>query len=139
MNMVTVSVHCWRDSKVCAMIYHVVLMYVRKPHELTCEMHCRQYAVLIACSQPSRTHIRRGIADDMRSAQQRTKPWVWRETCSSSHMAFTFFLLLDFLVCCCNISGFVFLLLRLAGIRIPLLTVSLTHFMTNCFLCFYTE
>ena len=70
------------------------------------------HAVLTACLQPiysACTHMCGCIADDMRSAQQRTKPWVWRETGSSSHMAFC--LQLNFLVYCCNVSGFVFLLL----------------------------
>ena len=61
------------------------LQHVCNPHVWA---HCRRYVVLIACLQPSCTHMCGCIADDMRSARQRTKPWVWRETCSSSHMAF---------------------------------------------------
>lgn len=118
-SMVTKSVHCWGEFEHCGM---------------------SDDGMLIACAQPIYglyTHMCGCTADDMRSVQQRTKPWVWHETGSPSRMAFTFFLQLNFLVCCCNVSGFVLLLFRLAGI--PLLTVSLANFMTNCFLCFYIE
>jgi hypothetical protein len=90
-NMVTVSAHGPGKLKSCAMTYH---------------------AVRTACLQPiysSCTHMCGCIADDMRSALQRTKPKVWHEIGSSSHMAF--FLQLNFLVCCCNVSGFDFVLL----------------------------